>query len=86
MPQLDFVSFHYIINTLSFSYLFVYVTITLFLLKPIFKECFLLYSYPTSIVFDIMLLAMLFSDKVLFTKLMYRTPSFSRLRAKVKKK
>jgi hypothetical protein len=41
MPQLDFVSFHYILNTVSLSYLLVYVSGTLYLLKPIFIEFFL---------------------------------------------
>jgi hypothetical protein len=56
MPQLDFVSFHYIMNVLSGSYLLVYVIVLLFLLKPIFKEFLVLHTFPTAVVLEVMLL------------------------------
>ena len=40
MLKINVDCFHYIINALSFSYLFCYVGFTMFLLKPIFKELF----------------------------------------------
>jgi hypothetical protein len=86
MPQLDFVSFHYILNTLTFSYLFVYVVISLFLLKPIFKEFYLFSSYPTVLLLDVMSLVLLFSDKVVFTNLFRHVPELNILKAKVKKR
>jgi hypothetical protein len=85
MPQLDFVSFHYTINTLSLSYLFVYVLVSLFMLKPIFKEVFILYSYPTVLFLEVMLLVFLYSDKVVFTKLGRRTPHLDIMQCRVRK-
>ena len=86
MPQLDYVSFHYILNTLSYSYLFVYVMITLFLLKPIFNEFFLFYTYPTAVILGAMLLFLLYSDKVVFTALSKHTPDLRPIRAVVRKR
>lgn len=40
MPQLDFVGFHYILYSLSFFYLFIYVAVTWGLFKPIFQVFF----------------------------------------------
>lgn len=86
MPQLDFVSFHYIINTFSFSYLFVYILATLFLLKPIFKEFFLFYKYPSTVFFGAMLLVSLYSEKVLFTALPNTAPNLCDLRSRVRRR
>jgi fumarate reductase subunit C len=86
MPQLDFVTFHYILNSLTFTYLFVYVCISLFLLKPIFKEFYLFYSYPTVLFLDVLSLVILFSDKIIFTKLPRHVPIFSELKNKVRKR
>lgn len=86
MPQLDFVSFHYVLNTLSFSYLFVYVLVSLFFFKPIFKEFFCFFSYPTTLLLDTMLLFFLYSDKVVFTKGLARGLDLTVLKNKVKKK
>jgi hypothetical protein len=76
MPQLDFVGFHYVINTLSFSYLFVYVCVMLFFLKPIFNEIYLFYTYPTVLILSAMLLRPLYAEKVIFTALPKQTPCF----------
>jgi hypothetical protein len=86
MPQLDFVSFHYMINTLTFAYLFVYVITSLFFLKPIFREFYLFYSYPSILFFDVMSLVFLFSDKVIFTQLSRHVPVLSELTSKVRKR
>jgi hypothetical protein len=86
MPQLDFVSFHYIVNTLSIAYLSVYVVVLLFLLKPIFKEFFLFYKYPTTVLLSAMLLVTLYREKVVFTTLPRTTPNLSVLKAKVRKR
>jgi hypothetical protein len=86
VPQLDFVGFHYAINTLSLSYLSVYVVALLFLLKPIFKEFFLFYKYPTTVILSSMLLVTLFEEKVVFTSLPKTTPNLSKLIAKEKKR
>jgi hypothetical protein len=86
MPQLDFVGFHYTVNTLSVAYLSVYVVVLLFLLKPIFKEFFLFYKYPTTIILSAMLLANLYAEKVVFTSLPKTTPDLSELNAKVRKR
>ena len=66
MPQIDFVSFHYIINALSFSYLFCYVGFTMFLLKPIFKELFCVPAYRTRVVLHVMLSRFVCEDKIIF--------------------
>jgi hypothetical protein len=86
MPQLDFVSFHYVLNTLSFSYLFVYVLVTLFLFKPIFKEFFFFFSYPTSLFLGVMLFFFLYSDKVVFTRFSSGNPNLLTLKNKIKKR
>jgi len=38
MPRLNFIGFHYIITIVSFTYLFFYLLILLFLLRASFKE------------------------------------------------
>jgi hypothetical protein len=86
MPQLDFVSFHYVFNTLSFSYLLLYVLAMLFLLKPIFREFFLLQTYPAYLFLEVMLLTSLHSDKVVFGALSQRTPSLRIIKSQVKKR
>jgi hypothetical protein len=86
MPQLDFVGFHYAVNTLSVAYLSVYVVVLLFLLKPIFKEFFLFYKYPTTFLLCSMLLVTLYSEKVVFTSLPKLTPNLSELKAKQRKR
>jgi hypothetical protein len=75
VPQLEFVGFHYIIHAFGSSYLFVYVIVTLFLLKPIFKEFFFLPTLPAAVVLEVMLLDKTFSEKVLFSVTKWRTPS-----------
>jgi uncharacterized membrane protein len=64
MPQLDFVSFHYMLSLLSFSYLFVYVTVILFCLKPIFHEFFYKASYPMISYLEYMLLFCVYKEKI----------------------
>ena len=86
MPQMDFVGFHYAVNTLSITYLSVYVVVLLFLLKPIFKELFLFYKYPTTVLLSAMLLVTLHEEKVVFTSLPKTTPDLSVLEAKVRKR
>jgi hypothetical protein len=86
MPQLDFVSFHYILNTLSLSYLFVYVCATLFLLKPIFLEFFLRDKSSTVVFSESMLLFFMYSNKVVFSTLPRLTPNLQELKSQVKKR
>lgn len=86
MPQLDFVGFYYILNILSFIYVFIYIVFTLFLLKPIFKEFFYLYAFPTLMFLEVMLFFSLYSNRVVFTALLVHTPCLGALKAKVKKR
>jgi hypothetical protein len=88
MPQLDFVSFHYILNTLSFSYLFVYAVINLFLLKPIFKYIYIFYAYPKAISLKLTLLSSLYRSKVVFSglSLQIHIRPLEKLRGKVKRR
>jgi hypothetical protein len=85
MPQMDFVGFHYAVNTAGLSYLLVYTTTLLYFLKPIFKEFFLFYKYPTTFLICSMLLVTLYAEKVVFTTIPKTTPNLSRLQSKVRK-
>jgi hypothetical protein len=85
MPQMDVVGFHYAVNTLSITYLSIYVGVLLLFLKPIFKEFFLCYKYPTMFLLNAMLLVTLYKEKVIFTVLPRTTPDLAVLQAKVKK-
>lgn len=85
MPQLDIISFHYLINSLGFSYLCVYVITLLFLLRPIFRECFFLYKYPSSVFLESMLLVPLYSEKVMFSIRPKRAPDLSAIKSIVRK-
>jgi hypothetical protein len=86
MPQLDFVSFHYILNILSVSYLFVYVAATLFLLKPIFAEFYLGDKYPIAAFSGWMLTFLMCSNKVVFSRVPKQTPSLLELKKRVRKR
>jgi hypothetical protein len=73
MPQLGLVSFHYITHGLSFSYLFLYISAVLWLLKPIFNEFLLYHSYPTNLLLSTMLLSVVYAEKVVFANLPRQT-------------
>ena len=68
MPQIDNITFSYTLHLLSISYLSCYVVFTLILLKPIFREFFLFYTQPASVLLELMLLLLRLESKVIFTK------------------
>jgi len=74
MPQLDFVSFHYILHTLAISYLSVYIFATLFFLKPVFKELFSFYTFSTYLVLEVISLFALYNNKIIYFALLRHTP------------
>jgi hypothetical protein len=82
MPQLDFVSFHYTLNTLSPTYLFVYAVVTLFCFKPIFKEFFFFFGHPAYSNLRAMLLLPLCSEKIIFSKFYHPKVSLKQAQAK----
>jgi hypothetical protein len=68
IPQLDYIGFHYCLNGISISYLLAYTLLTMYLLKPIFTEFFLYFSYRSRLAQDTMLFSFSYSERLLPTK------------------
>ena len=74
MPQLDVLGFKYMLHVLSVSYLSIYSVVTLFLLKPIFREFFLFYTQSISVLLELMVILLLLESKVVLTKTRFWLP------------